>query len=162
DFFRHLATVEELNAAWQKAIQAWEKVKKLDPTDEVASRKINSLSANATIQRAGLGDALDKRNEAATAAPAPPSEAELEALAMAKLTPEQRLIKEIQEHPDRVGPYLELADIFKGRNQLEEAEKVLARGIKVHASDETIRLSYAEVQISRLKNAIDVLTKRSQ
>jgi tetratricopeptide (TPR) repeat protein len=162
DFFRHLAAVEELNAAWQKAIQAWEKVKKLDPTDEVASRKINSLSANATIQRAGLTDAIDKRNEAATAGPAPPTEAELEALAMAKLTPEQRLIKEIQDHPDRVGPYLELADIFKSQNKLEDAEKVLARGIKLHASDETIRLSYAEVQISRLKNAIDVLTRRSQ
>jgi tetratricopeptide (TPR) repeat protein len=160
EFFRHLAHVEELNAAWPKAIQAWEKVKKIDPTDEVASRKINALSANATMQRAGLSDAIDKRNEAAAAPPAPPTEGELEALAMAKLTPEQRLLKEIQDHPDRVGPYLELADIFKSRNQLEDAEKSLARGLKAHPEDESLRLNYAEVQISRLKNAIEVLTKR--
>ena len=113
DFFRHLARVEELNAAWPKAIQAWERVKKIDPTDETASRKINALSANATIQRAGLSDAIDKRNEQAAAAPAPPTEAELEALAMAKLSPEDRLLKEIQDHPEHVGPYLDLADIYK-------------------------------------------------
>jgi tetratricopeptide (TPR) repeat protein len=162
EFFRHLARVEEANSAWPRAIQAWERVKKLDPTDETASRKINSLSANATIQRAGLTDAIDKRNEAAAAAPAPPTEAELEALALAKLSPEERLQKEIQDHPEHVGPYLELAEILKGRNQLEDAEKVLARGLKLHSKDEALLQNYAEIQIARLKNAIEILTKRSQ
>jgi tetratricopeptide (TPR) repeat protein len=162
DFFRHLAHVEELNAAWQKAIQAWERVKKLDPTDEVASRKVNALSANATMQRAGLSDAIDKRNEQAAAPPAPPTEAELEAMALQKLTPEQRLTKEIQEHPERAGPYLDLADIYKGRNQLEEAEKALARGLKALPDDETLRLNYSDVQIRRIQHAIEVTTKRSQ
>jgi tetratricopeptide (TPR) repeat protein len=160
EFFRHLAHVEELNSAWQKAIQAWERVKKIDPNDETAGRKINALSANATIQRAGLGDAIDKRNEAA-AAPSVPDASELEALAMQKLGPEQRLLKEIENHPDRVGPHLELADIFRQRNQLEEAEKALARGIKAHPNDETLRINHAEVQISRLQNAVEILTKRS-
>src|SRR4051794_33640195 len=160
DFFRQLAHVEELNSAWQKAIQAWERVKKLDPNDDTASRKINALSADATIERSGLGDAIDKRNEA-TAAPTGPDPAELEALAMKKLTPEQRLLKEIQDHPDRVGPHLELADIYRQRNQLEEAEKALARGLKAHPKDETLLLTHAEVQISRLQNAIEVLTRRS-
>jgi tetratricopeptide (TPR) repeat protein len=161
EFFRHLARVEEESAAWQKAIQAWERVKKIDPNDEEAGRKINALSANATIQRAGLTDAIDKRNEQTTAAPAEPTEAELEALALAKLSPEERLMKEIQDHPEHVGPFLELSDIHKGRNQLEEAEKVLARGLKAHPEDETLRLNYAEVQLSRLQHAVEVFTKRS-
>jgi tetratricopeptide (TPR) repeat protein len=162
EFFRHLARIEEENAAWQKAIQAWERVKKLDPNDEVASRKINSLSANATIQRAGLTDAIDKRNEQAAAPPAEPTAEELEALAMAKLSPEQRLAKEIQDHPDRVGSFLELAEIHKSRSQLEEAEKVLARGLKIHPKDESLLLNHAEIQIGRLTNAIEVLTRRSR
>jgi tetratricopeptide (TPR) repeat protein len=161
EFFRHLARIEEESAAWQKAIQAWERVKKLDPTDDEASRKINALSANATIQRAGLTDAIEKRDEQASAGPAEPTEAELEALAMAKLSPEQRLAKEIQDHPEHVGPFLELAEIHKNRSQLEDAEKVLARGLKVHPEDETLRLNYAEIQLSRLQHAIEVLTKRS-
>ena len=66
-----------------------------------------------------------------------------------KLSPEERLQKEIQDHPDHVGPYLELAEIYKGRSQLEEAEKVLARGLKLHPKDEALlRLNYAEIQIA--------------
>ena len=162
EFFRHLARVEELNAAWPKAIQAWERVKNLDPTDDTASRKINALSANATIQRAGLSDALDKRDEQAAAPPPELNAAELEALVMAKLSPEDRLIKEIQIHPEHVGPYIELAEIYKGRSQLEEAEKVLARGRKAHPQDETLLLNYAEIQVGRLQNAIEVLSKKSR
>jgi tetratricopeptide (TPR) repeat protein len=161
DFFRHLARVEEQNAAWPKAIQAWERVRKLDPTDETASRKINALSANATIQRAGLTDAIDKRNEQAAAPPAPPTADELEALALAKLSPEERLLKEIQDHPEHVGPYLDLAEIHRSRNQLEDAEKVLARGLKIHSKEESLLLAHAEIQLARLQNAIEVLTKRS-
>jgi tetratricopeptide (TPR) repeat protein len=162
DFFRHLAQVQEECAAWQKAIQAWERVKKLVPNDDEAGRKINALSANATIARAGLTDAIEKRNEQATAAPAEPTAEELEALALAKLSPEERLAKEIQAHPEHVGSFLELAEIHKNRSQLEEAEKVLARGLKAHPKDETLLLNHAEIQISRLNNAIEVLTKRSR
>jgi tetratricopeptide (TPR) repeat protein len=161
DFFRHLAHIEELSGAWPKAIGAWERVKKLDPNDEIAGRKINALSASATIQRAGLEETIDQRNEQAKAAHLPDA-SELEAMAMQKLSPEQRLQKEIQDHPERVGPYLELADIYKGRNQLEEAEKVLARGLKVHSTDETLRLQHADIQIGRLQNFVEILTKRSQ
>jgi tetratricopeptide (TPR) repeat protein len=162
EFFRHLARVEEQCAAFPKAIQAWERVRKLDPNDETASRKINALSANATIQRAGLTDAIDKRNEQATAAPAPPTEAEIEAMEIAKLSPEDRLLREIQVHPELVGPYLEIAEIYKLRNQLEDAEKVLARGLKLHPKEESLLLNHADIQLARLQNAIEVLTKRSK
>ncbi len=163
DFFRHLAHVQELNAAWHKAISAWERVKKIEPNDEVAGRKINALSANATIQRAGLTDAIDKRNEEAAAAKnAGPDPAELAAMALQKLSPEDRLQKEIQDDPNRVGSYLELAEIYKSRSQLEEAEKVLARGLKIQPNDETLRLNHADIQISRLLDAVEKLTKKSQ
>jgi tetratricopeptide (TPR) repeat protein len=52
--------------------------------------------------------------------------------------------------------------MYKGRNQLEEAEKVLARGLKSHPKDETLLQNHADIQISRLRNAIEILTKRSQ
>ena len=43
--------------ALAKAIPCWERVKKLNPNDEDANRQINALSASATIQRSGLGEA---------------------------------------------------------------------------------------------------------
>ena len=83
------------------------------------------------------------------------------ALVIAKLSPEDRLLKEIQDHPEHVGPYLELAEIYKSRSLLEDAEKVLARGLKLHSEDESLLQNYAEIQIARLKHAIEILTKRS-
>src|SRR5579864_5299974 len=62
-FFRHLAHVHGLNEHWQKAIQCWEHVKKLAPSDEEAGRQINALSANATIARSGLTEAIQKSSE---------------------------------------------------------------------------------------------------
>ena len=61
EFFRHAAHVFEINEHWPKAIACWEQVKKLNPNDENANRQINSLSASATIKRAGLTEALGKK-----------------------------------------------------------------------------------------------------
>ena len=76
------------NENWHKAIASWEQVKKLDPNDESASRQINSLSASATIMRAGLTEAIQKR---AAPAEAEDMEAKLERLKQEQLTPEERL-----------------------------------------------------------------------
>jgi tetratricopeptide (TPR) repeat protein len=61
EFFRHAAHVFEINEHWPKAIACWEQVKKLNPNDENANRQINSLSASATIKRAGLTEAIGKK-----------------------------------------------------------------------------------------------------
>ena len=157
EFFRALAHVHEISESWAKAIQAWERVKKIDPNDDAAHRKINALSANATIQRSGLGEAIDKRNEPK---PSGPDASELEEMKRQKLTPEERALKEIEEDPERIGPYLQLADHYKMRNQLDEAEKALARGLKANPKDEMLQQTHADVQISRLQQAIDAWTKR--
>jgi tetratricopeptide (TPR) repeat protein len=157
DFFRYAGHIQELNESWAKAIQCWERVKKLAPNDETAHRKINALSASATIQRSGLGEAIDQRNEAK---PAGPDACEIEEMRLQKLSPEERFQKEIQENPERIGPYLQLADHYKMRRQLDEAEKVLARGLKANPKDETLQQTHAEVQISRLQRAIEAWSQR--
>lgn len=157
DFFRFAAHIQELNESWQKAIQCWERVKKIDPNDETANRKINSLSANATIQRSGLDEAVDRRMEPKPAGPDP---AEIEEMRLQKLSPEERLRNEIREDPERVGPYLQLADHYKMRGQLVEAEKVLARGLMANPKDETLQQAHAEVQIDRLRRAIEAWSRR--
>lgn len=156
EFFRFAAHIHEINESWPKAIACWEKVKKIDPNDENANRQINSLSAQASIKRSGISDAIDKREEI----PAGPSEAELEEMKVQKLTPEERYLKEIQEEPTRTSPYLQLADIFKLRGQLEEAEKVLARGLVANPGHRDLAFAHAEIQISRIQGAIDRCNRR--
>ena len=59
-------------------------------------------------------------------------EAKLERLKQEQLTPEQRLIKEIMSDPKAIHAYVNLADIYRQRGDLEKAEKVLAKGLKAN------------------------------
>ncbi|MBX6311542.1 MAG: tetratricopeptide repeat protein [Isosphaeraceae bacterium] len=158
EFLRHIARVYELNEEWQRAIDCWERVRKLAPYDEHAKRQINALSASATIQRSGLGEALHKTPAGASGPePARPDAEELKRQAQ---TPEERLLKEIEEDPGRIGAYLDLADYYKQHNRLDEAEKILARGVRANRGDDILRTAHADVQISRLHRAIAAWTKR--
>jgi tetratricopeptide (TPR) repeat protein len=158
DFLRHAAEVFKANSEFTKAIQCWEKVKKINPNDEDARHEINALSASATIQRSGLGEAIHKHEaEAAASEPEMPEPRELKG---EKLTPEARLQREIQEHPDRVGPYLDMAEILRKRSRLDEAQKLLAAGLKVVPKDPNLLEAYAEVQMARLQKAIASWTQR--
>ncbi|SIN76054.1 Tetratricopeptide repeat-containing protein [Singulisphaera sp. GP187] len=156
EFFRFAGHIHEINESWPKAIACWEKVKKLDPNDENANRQINGLSAQASIKRSGISDAIDKRDET----PAGPGEAELEEMKAQKLSPEERYQKEILEEPTRISSYLQLADLFKLRGQLEEAEKVMARGLKANPGNRDLAFAHAEIQISRIQGAIDRCHRR--
>jgi tetratricopeptide (TPR) repeat protein len=157
DFFRFLAHVHELNHAFDKAILAWQRVKQLHPNDEDANKQINALAASATIHRSGLTDAVNKRAETAITGSLP---AEAEDLKKEAMTPEKRLLKELNENPTLVGPYLQLADFLKGRGKLDDAEKLLAKGLKVIPEDPSLRQAYAEVQIARLQRAIASYTEK--
>lgn len=152
DYLRHLAEVYKLNGQYQKAIACLEKVRKLDPSDEFARREINALSASATIVRAGLNEAIGKNDPHVEVAV--PEVEGLEDLKAKPETPEHRYLREISEEPTRIGPYLNLADLYRSANKLDEAEKILARGRKSLPADELLRSSHAEIQILRLKRAI--------
>lgn len=159
-FFRHMAHVYELNENWQKAIQSWERVKKLSPYDEEASRQINALSASATIARSGLGEAIHKSAESASSAEAATSE--FDELKQQTLAPEDRWRKEIQENPERPGPFLNLAEYYRGQNRLDDAEKVLALGLKHLPNDTVLQMEHAEIQISRLNRHVEHWTRKAK
>jgi tetratricopeptide (TPR) repeat protein len=158
-FYRTMAHVYQLNENWQKAIACWERVKKIAPNDEDARRQINALSASATISRARLGEAIDKH---ATSGPEKALPSEAEDLKPNKLSPGERLEKEIQERPDRVGPYLDLSELLRKKNQLDEAREALARGLKAIPDDPVLLEAYADLQMSRVQKAIESWKKRAQ
>lgn len=163
DFFRFAAGIYEANEAWHKAIACWEQVKKFSPNDQDVSRKINALSAASTIKRAGLDDAIESRAQGKPAEEsADAMQAQLDKLKQEKLTPEQRLIKEIVSDPSATHAYVELSEIYKLRGELDKAEKVLAKGIKANPNDHGLMQIYEDTQIGRLKRAIEVQKHRVQ
>jgi Flp pilus assembly protein TadD len=158
DFFRYAAHVFTANQAWPQAVACWEKVKKIYPNDEDARREINAISASATIQRSGLGDALTQRDAAREAESKAPKE--LEELKQPQLAPEDRWKKEIKENPAQIGSYLQYADHFKQRGDLDSAEKILSRGLSNVPDDPALKAAHAEVQIGRLQRAIASQAKK--
>ncbi|MFO0956286.1 MAG: tetratricopeptide repeat protein [Isosphaeraceae bacterium] len=166
NFLRHAARVYEANGAWNKAIHCWEKVRKIAPSDEGARGKINQLAANATINKSGL----NKTGSGSTRTISPEEEEEIKARAAAKaeelkrtaLTPDQRWEKEIEEDPTSIRPYLDWADSLRGRNRLDEAEKLLARGLKANPGDAALMLAHADTQIARLRRAIDAWSLKAR
>jgi tetratricopeptide (TPR) repeat protein len=159
EFHRHIAHVHELNENWQKAINAWEAVRKLVPDDEDASRKINALSASSTMQKGKYTEAIDRsvqtREREAVEAAREAELAKVEELRQKQLTPEQKWMQSIKEDPTVVPPYLHLADSFKRRGQLEEADKIISRGLKAVGDDSALMAAYSEIRIARIDEAIE-------
>ncbi|HEV3165973.1 MAG TPA: tetratricopeptide repeat protein [Isosphaeraceae bacterium] len=158
EFFRHQAHAHEMCENWQKAIFCWERVKKINPYDEQATHAINSLSANATIQRSGLGDAINRASEGKSGPEA--TEAHPDDVKRMAMSPEDRLRKELQENPERVGLYLELADHYKAQSRLDEAEKVLALALKNLPDEEILKTVHADIQVSRFTARIQKQTQK--
>ena len=158
-FLRCAARIEEFADDYQKAIRCWEKLKALVPHDEEARKKMNDLTARATIQKSGLAESLNKRATAGSGPEqdAPETEDEIKARMVA---PEQRYLQEIEETPERIGPYLALAEIYKHSGRLDEAEKALAKGIKAVPDDTYLKDAYGDVQIGRIRVAIDKMTRK--
>ena len=117
---------------------------------------MNALSANATIQRSGLGNSLQQREAAAKAEEQRDKEISpaLDELKQPQLTPEDRWAKEIAENATSVGPYLQYAEHLRLRGQLDEAEKLLMKGLKAIPQDPTLKAVHAEVQTARIQRAI--------
>lgn len=159
NYLRHLARSYEKNEDWDRSIACWEKLRKLSPSDDEAIRKIRGLEASATISRSGLGDAIQRadHNSQAPEAPLPP---DIEEMKRQALSPEDRLRKDIEADPRRVGLYLDLADLLKKANKLDEAEKVLAQGIRENPEDEVLREAHGNMQIARLQRAIAAWRKK--
>ncbi len=158
-FLRHLARVYELNENWEQAIACWERVRRVDPNDENALRQIKALSASATITRSGLGAAIQRSEQKA---PEEAFKSDLDDLKRQALSPEDRLRREMEEEPDRVGTYLELVDLLKLNNRLDEAERILAKGLQAVPGDDILHTAHADIQIARLQRAIGVWTKKAR
>ena len=160
-FLRDAAHFEEFAEDFEKAIWCWGKLKALLPQDEEARKKVNDLTAKAAIKKSGLQESIDKhKGKVGSSGPEKDLPPDAEELRRHMITPEQRYLKEMEETPERIGPYLALAEHYKMEGRLKEAEDVLAKGVKANPEDNYLKGAYAEVQISRIKQAIDVFTRK--
>jgi tetratricopeptide (TPR) repeat protein len=158
-FLRAAAHFEEYAEDFEKAIRCWDKLRILMPADEEARKKVNDLTAKATIKKSGMQDRIDK-HAVGSSGPEKDLPPDAEELRRQMVTPEKRYLQEIEETPERIGPYLALAEHYKHEGRLEEAEKILAKGVKSNPDDSYLMGSYADVQMNRLRQGIEILTRK--
>ena len=160
-FLRAAAHFEEFADDYDKAIQIWGKLRALLPADEEARKKVQNLTAKATIKKSGMQDRIDKHaGKVGSSGPEKDLPPDAEDLRRNAITPEQRFLKEIEEMPERIGAYLALAEHFKMEGRLKEAEDVLAKGVKAKPDDNYLQGAYADVQMDRLRQAIEAFTRK--
>jgi tetratricopeptide (TPR) repeat protein len=161
-FLRSAARAFEFAEDFQKAIWCWDKLRALIPSDEEARKKVNDLTAKAAIKKSGLQESIDKHSKKPVGSSGPEKDLppDAEELRGQRISPEQRYLQEIQEAPERIGPYLALAEHYKLEGRLDEAEKILAKGVKAKPDDNYMQGAYAEIQISRIRHAIEIFTRK--
>ncbi|WP_435010481.1 tetratricopeptide repeat protein [Tundrisphaera lichenicola] len=161
-FLRSAAHFMEFAEEFQKAIWCWERLKGLVPHDEEARKKVNDLTARAAIRKSGLQESIDKKSGTSLGSSGPEKDLppDAEELRARMVSPEQRYLQEIEETPERIGPYLALAEHYKLEGRLDDAEKILAKGVKANPEDNYLQGSYAEVQISRIHRAIELTARK--
>jgi tetratricopeptide (TPR) repeat protein len=161
EFLRQIATTYERERQWKKAIVCWERVAKLLPSDDQARRKMKDLAASATITHGEY--------EERSKTPTEEAGEEVRAVEIAEgarvwkaVDPEERLLKEIESDPQSDRLYYDLSEHYKAHQKLDEAERILAKGVKAIPSSDFLRSARADVQITRLTRAIEAWTRKLQ
>jgi tetratricopeptide (TPR) repeat protein len=175
---RRAAEIWTRMGQFDQAIACWQRVLQAKPNDEEASKAISKLSVEKTIQKGGYNEELLKGNttdskelEASVrervsqsrtdgskpAAPAPPSGKAQQDVR------EKELLAAIESEPGTLSNYVELADLFTGRNRLREASEILSRALAASGGgDLQIREKLEDAQVRRAQHQLSVAQRRAE
>jgi tetratricopeptide (TPR) repeat protein len=160
EFLRQLAYAYEELHQWSKAILCWERVAKQVPADDVARRKLKDLAANAVITHGEYAERSATPSEPVVETK--PIDVPETGRAWKAQDPEQRYLKAIAEQPEQERNYIDLAEHYKAHQRLDDAEKILAQGVKTIPSSGYLKSAHADVQIARLQRAVESWTRKVQ
>ena len=168
-YLRQLAHVYKSNNDFEQAIQCLELIRKVKPNEDIireikdmmAEQAIGKTEASSGVMKSLAAMALGRHDEhQEQSAQSLPKEAEkLRGEAVAR-TPEEVLAADIERSPNSVGPYLRAAEHYKTKGDLEEAEKILAKGLKAMPGEALLMKDHAEIQMIRIRKLTQEWRKR--
>ena len=142
EILQDLAEFLERQQDFRSARILWEKILRLNPSDQEAKDRAKELGASETMKRM-----TDNRDVIISSAPK-------EVTALAE---EQRIRTLLQEKPQWAPYYIELTNLLKKANRLEEAESILRIGIVQSEGDKKLLLEIAHLEKLILTKRIDEL-----
>lgn len=163
DTMRLLADYFEQTSQFDRAISAWETVKRLDPTDQDAAAKARQLAAAATIQK-GKYDSGESFQETMRANAGKGMEGGPAKL----LSPEERLKADIAaleakiaEDPANVNLYVQLGDKYRDLPDAEKATAAYQKGLDATGGgDNDIKVKIQETQIEAFQRNVALIESR--
>ncbi|GBD36847.1 hypothetical protein HRbin36_01975 [bacterium HR36] len=164
---RQYARLCERLGDFQKASKLWAFVAKHWPTDEEANRKQKDLAAMETIARGGYerniaqAQGQPAESTARKATRHTPLEPAL-SLAVPMQHQLELLKQRIAADPTQVSHYLSLADLYKRRDNLEQAIRVLQEGLQKAGPQFELHQALAELEIETLRNNLRVANRRTE
>lgn len=166
DVFWLLSELYEATNQFNKAVNALDLVRKIDPNDHEAASKARQMQASETIQRSEAANAT--RNQTARgAAPSAQPQSDRPAARGAESF-EDRLRREANEilerlraDPTNSSIYVQAGDAFRRLGDLEQSVKLYQRGYDVtEGRDQDIKVKLLDCQIDRYRRKQEQLKEQ--
>ncbi len=142
---------------FDQAIACWHRVEQAKPGDQEAAKAVADLAIEKTISHGGYEGAENSVDVMADKA----MKADFRSEAVAKLSPEQQLERQISKKPDDVSLYVELADLHTREERHDKAEDVLKRALEVSGGDIAIRERLEDCQLRRGRHQLKVAEQQA-
>ena len=150
DINKSLAELLEERGEYQRAVECWQRVLKVDSTNGEARSKITALSAKSVLDRGGYEGADSTKGVMAAHEVAKRLGKNRDADGPGA-SMEADLQRAIRKEPENKDNYLKLADYYRREGPLEKAEEPLQKALEVSGNDINIREQLEDVQIDLMR-----------
>jgi tetratricopeptide (TPR) repeat protein len=133
----------------EKAIVFWRRVEEAVPNDSSAAEEARRMMAVLTVEQARSTGQYDSDDDTAR-------QARQKAHRQEEATFEQRMRQKIQQEPQEVDHYLDLAQFFLNDDRYPEAEKVLATAFEISGGNPDIREKWEDAQLRHLRQKVSL------
>jgi tetratricopeptide (TPR) repeat protein len=154
DVNRLCAVALTKRAQYDQAIACWHRVKEARPNDEDVDREIATLALRKARAKETYED-VDKPKQSAGASLGEPQQS-------TRLSPEDKLKRQIGKDPQQVANYLELAQIYVNSERYREAEAVLTKALEVSNNNPDVRERLQDAQQSNLQRRVADAREKAQ
>lgn len=153
---RLCATALTKRAQYDQAIACWHRVKEARPNDEEVDREIATLAVRKAKARDTYEEQEPSRQSSAAAADT------MESQRSTKVSPEDKLKRQITKNPEELSNYLELAQIYANSERYREAEAVMTKALEVSGSDPDVRERLHDAQQSNLQRRVSAAEEKAR
>ena len=145
---RQCAMAAAARSQFDQAIACWHRVEQARPGDEEAQHEIARLAVEKTIFKGGYDDKDEAKKLAGDHKPQ-------SQLPQRELSMEERLEQLINQNPDDLSNYFELAQLHINNEDYKAAEEVFARALEASDGDVDVRERWEDAQLRHLRQQMN-------